>query len=115
MIDILAPAMPLLDTHLQAVELLRDVSDGRDYSLGEWRAHLSGAGFRLDRHDTWRLRMDFPTWIARMQTPPDRTAVIRALLLNAPAEVREHFEVEVEADGSFTIDAVSLETTRLGG
>jgi SAM-dependent methyltransferase len=111
-IDIFAPSVPLLDTHLQTVELLRDVSHGRDYSLAEWHAHLSNAGFRLDHHDTWKLRMAFDTWIARMQTPADRAAVIRDLLLNAPEEVRAHFEVE--PDGSFKIDAVSLEATRVG-
>jgi SAM-dependent methyltransferase len=58
-IDAYAPALALLDTHLQAVELLRDTSHGRDYSLAEWMAGLGQAGFAVNALRTWQLRMDF--------------------------------------------------------
>jgi len=34
--DAISPGPALLDTYLQAVELLRDPSHLRDYSLAEW-------------------------------------------------------------------------------
>ncbi len=34
----MSPGRAALDTHLQAVELLRDTSHVRDYSAGEWQA-----------------------------------------------------------------------------
>ena len=46
--------------------------------------------------------MDFPVWIARMSTPEDRANAILTLQASAPAEVKEHFEIE--ADGSFMLD-----------
>ena len=39
-IDAVSPGAPLLDTHLQAVELLRDTSHVRDYSVAEWTAAI---------------------------------------------------------------------------
>lgn len=46
-IDVIAAGRPLLDTHLQAVELLRDTSHVRDYSAAEWLAALGRAGFTV--------------------------------------------------------------------
>ena len=41
-IDVVSPEAPALDTFLQAIELLRDVSHVRDYSVAEWRDMLRG-------------------------------------------------------------------------
>lgn len=108
-IDVYAPAKPLLDTHLQSIELLRDTSHVRDYSISEWTDKLGRAGFGVNTFRTWRLRMDFPVWIARMATPQPLADAIRALQDAAPAEIREHFAIE--PDGSFMLDMLMLETS----
>jgi len=105
--DIVAPPTALCDTHLQAVELLRDPSHVRDYSLAQWTTHLAHAGFAVTAIYPMRLRMDFTAWTARMDTPPDLQAAIRTVQHSAPAEVRDHFAIE--ADGSFTIDSMLIE------
>lgn len=107
LIDAYAPGSALLDTHLQAVELLRDTSHVRDYTIGEWIAAAGRAGFVVQACRTWRVRMDFPTWIARMRTPEVNTQAIRALQTVASAEVRTHFAIE--PDGSFMLDVMMLE------
>ena len=106
-IDIYSPGKPLLDTHLQAVELLRDTSHVRDYSISEWTNMLAHAGFTVTSCKATRIRMDFPVWIARMATPPELEAAIRAVQKSSPAEVQKHFAIE--ADGSFTIDLMMIE------
>lgn len=107
-IDVYAPGNPLLDTHLQAVELLRDTSHVRDYSLAEWSAKLAAAGFAVKASRTWRLKMEFDSWTARIGTPELLRNTIRALQQSAPAEVKAHFEIE--PDGSFMLDMVMFET-----
>lgn len=104
--DVVGPAHPLADTHLQAVELLRDTSHVRDYSMAEWSALLAAAGFSLTGVTTRRLRLEFASWIARMATPPHMVAAVRALQAAAPADVRTHFAIE--DDGSFTVDTAVL-------
>lgn len=106
-IDIVAPENPLHDTTLQAVELLRDASHVRDYRVSEWTAMLDAAGFEQQHKSSWKLKMGFDEWIARMRTPPERVAAIRSLLQTAPEETRAYFAVE--DDDSFSIDAVFLE------
>jgi len=107
-IDAVSAGTPLLDTHLQAVELLRDTSHARNYSIAEWTAALARSRFAIRSLRTFRLRMDFTVWIARMRTPETNWRAIRALQEAASAAVREHFAIE--PDGSFMLDMVMTET-----
>ena len=106
-IDAYSPGPPLLDTHLQAVELLRDISHVRDYSASDWLAALGRSGFALTVSRTWRLRMDFPVWTARMRTPPENVSAIRALQQAASVETKTHFAIE--DNGSFMLDVLMIE------
>ena len=106
-IDAIAPARVALDTHLQAIELLRDRSHVRDYSRREWMAALRAAGFVPGAAVERRLRLEFAAWIERMRTPQPQIAAIRSLQVAASAEVARHFAIE--PDGSFTIDTMSVE------
>jgi SAM-dependent methyltransferase len=106
-IDVCAPRSALLDTHLQAVELLRDGSHVRNYSVEEWIAALARAAFLLRATRAWRLRMQFDVWTERMRTSELNMAAIRALQQAAPAEVQAHFGIE--EDGSFMLDVVMIE------
>jgi SAM-dependent methyltransferase len=108
-VDVYAPGQALFDTHLQAIELLRDHSHVRDYSCSEWLGALARARFTIDACRTWRLRMDFPVWIARMQTPGDNVKAIRALQNAASAETKAHFAIE--PDGSFMLDMLMIEAS----
>jgi ubiquinone/menaquinone biosynthesis C-methylase UbiE len=108
-IDACSPGPALFDTHLQAVELLRDTSHVRDHSVSEWVAALSRAGFAIASCRGWRLRMDFPVWTARMRTPTDNIKAIRALQDAASSETKAHFAIE--GDGSFLLDIVMIEAT----
>lgn len=110
-IDVVAPSTPLLDTYLQTIELLRDLSHVRNYSKDNWSTYLANAGFQIDAFVTWNLRLEFQSWVARMRTPAERVAVIQELLLGAPEEVREH--LKIEADGSFQLDAAMLDVSAI--
>jgi ubiquinone/menaquinone biosynthesis C-methylase UbiE len=99
-IDFLGDDDPLVDTHLQALELLRDTSHVRDRSIREWPALLEQYGFGAVEHCTWNTRIEFAPWIERMRTPPALVTAIRMLQSGAPAEVQR--ALQIEPDGSFT-------------
>jgi len=105
-IDTVAPADRVLDSHLQAIELLRDASHVRNYSTAEWFAALSRAGFAIEEIAGRRMRMEFSSWTARTRTPADHARAIRSLQAGAPAIVREHFAIA--ADGSFDLPAATF-------
>lgn len=107
--DVVTPGSPLLDTWLQSLELLRDPSHVRNYSIEEWRAMLEAAGLRPGAVSRFRLRLEFSSWIGRMNTPEVHVQAIRSLQGRAGAEVAEHFAFE--ADGSFTLDAMLMSAT----
>jgi SAM-dependent methyltransferase len=106
--DVIAPGRPLLDTHLQAIELLRDPSHVRDYGAAEWVAALGRAGLVVTGLTPHRLRLEFASWIERMRTPETYARAILALQAGAPAEVRQHFAID--PDGSFVLDVLTVET-----
>ncbi|EQD78094.1 Methyltransferase type 11, partial [mine drainage metagenome] len=77
--DTLGAEDALTDTHMQAIELLRDVSHVRNRSVDEWRSLLRSAGLTALEHREWPTRLEFSSWVARMRTPADRVAAIRGL------------------------------------
>jgi SAM-dependent methyltransferase len=106
-VDCVAPADPLLDTYLQGIELLRDPSHVRDYSVAEWTVMLRDAGFEVGEVTMRRLPLDYASWIARQRTPAVQANAIRALQTKMSADVVRHFDIQ--DDGSFTIDVASIE------
>ena len=108
-VDSTAPQVPLLDTHLQTLELLRDPSHVRNYTPHEWAAALCRAGFEVTSTQHRSLRIEFDSWIARTRTPPALTAAIRMLQQNAPEDVRTG--LGIESDGSFRLEAVLFEAS----
>jgi ubiquinone/menaquinone biosynthesis C-methylase UbiE len=108
-IDVISPGHALFDTHLQAIELLRDPSHVRNYSEAEWAAALARAGFRVRRTEKRRVRMDYRSWVDRMRTSEQHRAAIRSLQDLATAQTAAYFAIE--ADGSFSIDALQIEAT----
>ena len=98
------------DTHLQAIELLRDPSHVRDHTVAQWLTMLTETGFAAQVRYTWPLRLEFTAWTQRMATPPDAVAMLRKLLAHAPTEVRT--QLQIEPDGSFTLQGALFEGVR---
>jgi SAM-dependent methyltransferase len=104
--DVVAPEDTLLDTWLHGLELLRDPSHVRNYSLSQWGAHVETAGFKVKRVERYRIHLEFSAWVARMNTAPVFVAAIRALQGEAVGEVARYFAIE--PDGSFSIDTMLM-------
>lgn len=105
--DIVGFDDPSCDTHLQAVELLRDTSHVRDHRVAEWLDMFASCGLSAACVFSWELRLQFDSWVERMQTPPKHVAMIRRLLDGAPQSVRA--ALLVEADHSLTIPGALFE------
>jgi len=112
LIDVMGGPEPLLDSHLQAVELLRDPSHVRNYTQTEWLARFQEHSLPARVSHRWRLPIEFTSWIARIGTPAERVAAIRTLWASAPAEVREHYALA--GDLSFELDVAMLLAAKSG-
>jgi ubiquinone/menaquinone biosynthesis C-methylase UbiE len=109
-IDVLAPESPLMDTALQTVELLRDLSHVRDYRESEWREMFEAANFAAPCVRRWRLQMLFDSWVARIRTAAARVDALKVVLDELPREARDYFAVT--GDRSFEVDSGWLEARR---
>jgi SAM-dependent methyltransferase len=109
-IDVIAPEIPLFDTSLQVIEFLRDASHVRDYRISEWVAMHKDAGFREPMVISWKLALDFKSWIARIGTPPARVAALQTVFAELPKEVLEYFQIGPAL--SFATDSAWLEALK---
>lgn len=109
-LDSVSPGTPLLDTHLQAIEVLRDCSHVRSRSRPEWEAAIIRAGLVPRTIRAYRVRLDFAPWAERMRAPQLRIDAIRSLQTAMSDKVARYFEIA--ADGSFTIDAALFEAMK---
>lgn len=106
--DVVAPPIPLQDTWLQTLELMRDPGHLRNRTIPQWRQALTDAGFVVEQVIEERIRLDFRSWVTRMATPEPLVTAIRLLQGRMPAEVAGHFALE--SDGSFQLDVATLVT-----
>ncbi len=104
--DVMAPEAPVLDTFLQAVEMLRDPSHVRDHTSEQWQRMCWSAGFKSHVVHRWSLRLEFGPWVDRMATTPERINALHQLFEGAGADVRAAFDIA--ADHSFTVPCRTL-------
>jgi|SRR5215510_3522087 len=109
-VDAITPGVPLLDTFLQAIELLRDPSHVRNYTRAEWDSALVRAGLQPGARALNRVRLEFAVWIERMRTPKVQADAIRALQAAMSESVVSYFGIG--PDGSFDLDTALFAVTK---
>ena len=105
-VDIVSNCQPILDTFLQTIEMIRDPSHVRNYSVQEWIQFAEYAGFGVEQIDKQSLKLDFKSWVERMQTPESHIKTIRQLQNTVSNTVKDYFQIQ--ADGSFQSDVLYL-------
>ena len=98
--DVISTDNHVVDTFIQAMELLRDPSHVRDHSLRQWMHMFEEAGFGAAPLLHWDLRLEFHSWVERIGTPALYVTALEQLLDEASQEVRSF--LSVEADRTFT-------------
>lgn len=87
------------DAFMDRFERWRDPSHVRAYSYAEWRSFCEAAGLSVTlTEDDPREPYEFASWTARMRMQDADRDALERWLLEAPAHLRERFEV-VERDG----------------
>lgn len=109
--DVIGNSNPILDTFLQTIEIIRDPSHVRDYSLEEWISFAEYAGFKAEIIETQQLKLNFQDWVKRMNTPLEAVATIRYLQNHVSQQVKDFYELE--KDGSFTIKTALILLTKI--
>lgn len=104
--DIIGSSNPILDTFIQSIEMIRDPSHVRDYSLQEWMRFAEYAGFKIEAMEKQSLVLNFQSWVERMQTPLEAVETIRYLQSKVSDVVRDYYQIQT--DGTFTSEAMYL-------
>ena len=104
--DVVAPERPVLNSFLQTLELLRDPSHVRNYTLSDGSA-FDGCWVHARRGDSATFPPRFRELHRAHQYAAPHVAAIRSLQALVADDVKEH--LAIEADGSSTIDTASFE------
>ena len=92
--DVIGFGNPVCDTYLNAIEVLRDSSHVRDYTLAEWNSTFLDTGFTVEVIFNYRIELEFEEWTVRMATSEVNRAAIRALYEAAPTEAKEALRID---------------------
>jgi ubiquinone/menaquinone biosynthesis C-methylase UbiE len=111
-VDTVAPPEPALDSFINAVEILRDPSHGRDLTIGEWRRILEEAGCSVTDIRVEGIELEAADWFARSRTEPWREEAARALLRTATPAARETFVIAPDATRFSLIRGIVAGTRR---
>jgi SAM-dependent methyltransferase len=93
LIDCIAPEDAALDTFFNCFELLRDSSHVRDWRGSEWLRMLAAAGFDAEMRQRFAIPLDGDAWVKRMNTPPQKVAMLRTLFAEATEAERRAFDL----------------------
>jgi ubiquinone/menaquinone biosynthesis C-methylase UbiE len=74
---------------LHEIELRRDPSHVRSYTLDEWRAAIEAAGLVVEAADCRELEWEFQPWMKRMEVPGPEIEALAGLLDAARGPARE--------------------------
>jgi hypothetical protein len=82
----------------------------RDHTVEQWLRMCQQVGFAAEELGAWPLRLEFESWVARMNTPFLAITQVRALIDGAPREVRAALAIE---DGySFSVPTALVRARR---
>lgn len=87
--DMTAPELPAGAELLNALEIARDASHVRAYTLSEWRALAEGAGLRVLHLEVEEEPMPWIRWLYPVAADGPESRQADAILTAAPAEVAE--------------------------
>jgi ubiquinone/menaquinone biosynthesis C-methylase UbiE len=80
--------------YLHQVEVARDPSHVRAYTLEEWAEAIEHAGLELESADRRALDWEFDSWMKTMSTPPRLAAELERIVEAAEGEAREQLHPE---------------------
>ncbi|MHB8344679.1 MAG: class I SAM-dependent methyltransferase [Ferrimicrobium sp.] len=109
-IDVVTSDVPAIDSALQAIELLRDMSHVRDYRVTEWIEMLHDAGFEIDDFDRWSISIEFGEWVSRIGTTTERIEAIIEIFAHLSTRVRTW--LHLHEDMSFRLQVAQISSKR---
>jgi SAM-dependent methyltransferase len=106
LVDSISPDHDAQDAFLDALERTRDPSHVRNWRVGEWTDWIRAAGLEPDLCGRWDMPLDFASWVARQNTPPETVAELEKLLADADDSLRRAFAVNQRGDWSLPVALV---------
>lgn len=114
--DSATPDDPELNREIDELETLRDPSHIHNLTYGEWRSAFERHGYEVlstEERQDWGGehgdRMDFDTWVERINTPADKRTELRRRFVEADARLRGALRIELVGDQvAFSLPRITI-------
>jgi ubiquinone/menaquinone biosynthesis C-methylase UbiE len=103
-VDIIAPENKKAARYTNNFEKLRDPSHGWAYSIPDWHYFLHSSGFEVLATERTTSAQQVGDWAIRMGCDDPTIERLRAMLLQAPDEIRAWYEVTAQPGMSRYVD-----------
>lgn len=103
-VDIISPEAPAVARYCNLFETLRDPSHVWAYSLSDWSVFFEQAALLVEYTERLGLAQQVGTWAQRVGCDDRTIERLRVMLLQAPAEVKEWYQVTAEVGISHYVD-----------
>lgn len=86
---------PFIRDYLHQIELKRDPTHVRSYTLEEWQEHIERADFVIETLERREIReWDFESWLGKMNVAEAEVAQLKEQFLNAPPKVKQALNID---------------------
>ncbi len=106
--DTIAPADPVLDQFINAIEQLRDPSHVRDYTVDEWHAFCAAAGLTIRASSIFPKTIPFHDWCKRMRVSSATVSELQRRFQGASPAVQAAFAIVLDGAGVAQFDLHSV-------
>lgn len=110
--DHIAPEDPDSDAYINRLDVLRDPSHVREWTVAQWQERFRRAGLQAVVLRSWDLRLDVSWWIGQSAPCEESRTKIDRMFRDANERIRETFHIEFAENGapaSFTLKCVLLD------
>lgn len=106
LIDNVSPSDKALSDFINLTEAIRDPSHVKCLSIDEWKSLLEENGLKVKQDRLRKKTHPYESWLDRMAPTDAHRLAVTSMLLHAPQNVKEHFEIKIkdETVESFATD-----------
>lgn len=106
LIDNVAPNARSLADFINLAETIRDPSHIKCLGVAEWKRLFKENGFTITQDSVRKKTHTFQSWVDRMAPTDAHRLAVSSMLLQAPEDVKSHFEIVIEDEkvSSFATD-----------
>lgn len=114
-IDTISPENQKAADWMHEIEIWRDPSHVKNFSLLEWKSLANQVGLKIEIEVLSKVLLEYPDWTQRAGMDPEEAVKLGQALQNAPPEAKTAFDIQgTQAEGiNFSWPVINLRAVKI--